>query len=201
MAQRACTVSVIDLSAEDYLRAILVDGEHTVIFDRCDSSGWLWPGGINLNWLAEAHRADGVMFLGNPVDGQRRLNPRTGNISRRSEENLTSFRYAVLECDLAPREIWRPVWLKILVSLPLPISSIVFSAHRSDHALIRTGATSKEEWNAFKRQHLLPLVELGADLGALSAVRLTRLGNAYRGDALQELLYLNPAADGTPIFQ
>jgi hypothetical protein len=189
-----------DLSSEDYLRAVLVHGEHAVIFDRCDSGGWLWPGGINLSWLADAHRAEGIMFLCNPVDGELRLNPRTCNMSKRSEENLTSFRHAVLECDLAPREFWRPVWLKILVSLPLAIVSIVFSARRSDHALIRTGASSKEEWNAFKRRHLLPLVEFGADPGALSAVRLTRLGSAYRGETLQELLYLNPAADGTPIF-
>jgi D5-like protein len=38
------------------------------------------------------------------------------------------------------------------------------------------------------------LISLGADPGALSAVRLTRLANCYRGDRRQELLLLEPLA-------
>ena len=45
------------------------------------------------------------------------------------------------------------------------------------------------------------LVTLGADPGALSAVRLTRLPQARRGDRVQRLLYLNPAPDATPIIR
>jgi len=44
-------------------------------------------------------------------------------------------------------------------------------------------------------------VTLGADPGALSAVRLTRLPQAMRGQRLQRLLYLNPDPDGRPIVE
>jgi hypothetical protein len=121
--------------------------------------------------------------------------------SRRSEEAVTSFRYAVLECDHEPKEIWFPIWLKILVQLTLPIVSITDSAGKSAHALVRVSAESKQAWDQFKHETLRPLVKLGACDGSLSAVRLTRLPGCYRADRRQELLYLNPAADGTPIFR
>jgi hypothetical protein len=121
--------------------------------------------------------------------------------SRRSEESVSSFRFAVLESDHKPKENWLPVWLKILVQLPLEIISITDSAGKSAHALIRVSATSKANWDGIKRDILRPLVALGADDGALTAVRLSRLPGCYRGDRIQELLYLSPGADGTPIFQ
>ena len=43
------------------------------------------------------------------------------------------------------------------------------------------------------------LIQIGADIAALSAVRLTRLPGCYRGHRLQKLLYLNPRPDGRPI--
>jgi hypothetical protein len=106
-----------------------------------------------------------------------------------------------LECDREPRDLWRPVWLAILVSLPLSIVAITNSGGRSDHALVRVGADSKAAWDRYKLEKLRPLAELGADDGALSAVRLTRLPGCLRAAHRQELLYLNPNADGTPIFQ
>jgi hypothetical protein len=142
----------------------------------------------------------GAWFLCNPVDGLIHFNPRLCKDSRRSEESVTSFRYGVLECDHEPKEVWFPIWLKILVSLALPIVSITDSAGISAHALVRGDCESKADWDAWKRDVLLPLVEIGACDGSLSAVRLTRLPNCYRGDHLQRLLYLNPAADSTSIF-
>ena len=115
-------------------------------------------------------------------------------------ESVTAWRYAVLECDHEPKEIWWPIWLKILVQLKLRIVSLTTSGGKSVHALVRVDCASKEEWDAFKAEHLRPLVRLGACDGSLSAVRLTRLPGCYRGQNLQELLYLNPDADGTPIF-
>jgi len=44
------------------------------------------------------------------------------------------------------------------------------------------------------------LITLGADRGALSAVRLSRLPQAKRGERVQRLLYLNAQPDGTPIL-
>ena len=45
------------------------------------------------------------------------------------------------------------------------------------------------------------LITLGADRGALSAVRLTRLPHAQRGERVQRLLYLNPQPEGVPILE
>jgi len=52
------------------------------------------------------------------------------------------------------------------------------SANQADdrfHALVRLDATSKSAWDALIHQVKPVLVTLGADRGALSAVRLTRL--------------------------
>ena len=60
---------------------------------------------------------------------------------------------------------------------------------------------SKADWDAKVRAIKPVLVTLGADPGALSAVRLTRLPQAKRGERVQRLLYLNPEPDGTPILR
>jgi len=44
------------------------------------------------------------------------------------------------------------------------------------------------------------LITLGADRGALSAIRLSRLPQALRGVRRQQLLYLNPQPSGVPIY-
>ena len=141
---------------------------------------------------------DGVWFLPQPVDGEYHPNPRSeGKLSRRSEESVTAWRYAVLESDKAAPEDW----LRCLIQMPLRIVSICESGGRSIHALVRIDAASKEDWDAKVGAIKPVLVTLGADPGALSAVRLTRLPQAQRGERVQRLLYLNPAADGTPILR
>lgn len=190
-------------STEQFLGSIFEPREQVLILNRCRSQGCLlWRPGVSLKSFIRQHWPDGAWFLCNPVDGQFHWNPRQLKDSRRSEESVTSFRYAVLECDQKPKEKWFPIWPKILVQQPLEIVSITDSAGKSIHALVRVSVSSKTDWDAIKAQTLRPrLVPLGADDGALSAVRLTRLPGAYRGEQRQELLYLNPAADGTPIFE
>ncbi len=190
----------VTCSTDDYLRAITEPGEKVQLFNVYKSQGNCWPDKIRMERWSQIHWPDGAWFLCNPVDGLKHFNPRQARDSYRSEESVTSFRYGVLECDHEPKDIWYPIWLKILVGLELPIVSITDSAGISAHALIRGNCTSKAEWDIWKRDVLRPLVQLGADDAALSAVRLTRNPNCYRGDRLQELLYLNPSADGTPIF-
>lgn len=88
------------------------------------------------------------------------------------------------------------------MQLPLFISAIYESGKRSIHALVRIDAGSKVEWDQSVRGELLPiLATLGADPGALTAVRLTRLPNCKRGETgkLQRLLYLDSEPDGKPI--
>lgn len=193
--------SSVHCLAGEFMETIFEPGEKAIIFTRYKSQGTIWPDNIDLNPFMFTNWPDGAWFLCNPVDGKEHWNPRMLKHSQRSAESVTSFRYAVLECDQEPKEKWFGIWLKILVQLPLEIVSITASGNRGAHALVRVWAPSKAAWDHFKAKHLRPLVPYGADDGALSAVRLTRLPNCFRGDQLQELLFLNPDADGTPIFQ
>ena len=176
-------------------------GEKVLIFSVMESHGqFLWEADRSSAIQKEQLPAgeDGVWFLPQPVTGEYYPNPRQGGkLSRRSEEAVTSWRYAVLESDEADADDW----LRCLVQLPLRIACICESGGRSIHALVRVDAASKAGWDALIDQMKPALVALGACRGALTAVRLTRLPQARRGQRLQRLLYLNPAPDGTPIVR
>jgi len=138
----------------------------------------------------------GVWFLPQPVGGTFHPNPRLGGkLSRRSEEAVMAWRYAVLESDQAQTDDW----LRCLVQMPLPIACVCESGGRSIHALVRLDAASKLAWDRSVGSIKPLLVTLGADAGALSAVRLSRLPQARRGDRVQRLLFLNPEPDAVPI--
>lgn len=205
-------------SPEAFLQAISGNGENILIFSTFRSQGQhLWYNRGSCLVPNELTRfttgcSDGVWYLSNPCDGQWRCLDRLkspynpSGRTRRAEENITAFRYAVLESDDAQPQHW----LSTLAQMPLPIVSIVTSGGRSLHSLVRVNAQSKSEWDDIVRgklRHHLTL--LGADDGALTAVRLTRLPFCMRyrsgGDTFyeaprqQKLIYLNPRADGTPI--
>lgn len=175
-------------------------GEKVLIFSDMKSQGQLRWDADKGDRFQDRHMPtgpDGVWFLPQPVDGEFHPNPRLGGkMSRRSEESVTAWRYAVLESDEADADDW----LRCLIQMPLRIASICESGGRSIHALVRLDATSKADWDG-KIGAIKPvLVTLGADAGALSAVRLTRLPQAQRGERVQRLLYLNPDPDGKPIL-
>ena len=159
-------------------------GESVLVFDDFKSQGRHvchlddQQGGADcLDHLVNGCR-DGVWFLCNPVDGKFHPNPRLGGKrSRRSEESVTSWRYLVLESDVAePAD-----WLAAVVQMPLRIAAIYTSGGQSIHALVRVDATSKTDWDARARR-LKPLMTvLGADPAAITAVRLTRLPGCHRG--------------------
>jgi hypothetical protein len=198
------------LTPGGFLRFLLKPGEKALVFDRFRSQGcqvWTHPGpagDVNeLNYLQDG--CEGVWFLNNPIDGQwrdidrlKRPNNPTGR-SRRAEENVTSWRYCVLESDDAPKD----QWLNALVQLPLPIVSITDTGNDSGpHALVLVNATSKPHWDEIVREGMGPqLTTLGADFGTMTAVRLTRLPNCMRGQTgrLQRLLYFDPEPDSRPL--
>lgn len=186
-------------TAADFLAHLFYASEKVVVFTTFESQGQLvWQRNRYPRQSLPHGGPDGVWFLANPVDGKYHPNPRQcGKPSRRSEESVTSFRFAVLESDEADAT----QWLKMLVQLPLEISAIYTSGGRSIHTLIRVDASNKAEWD----QSVVPvkgwLTTLGADPGALTAVRLSRLPQTYRGERLQQLLYLDPNPDGVPICQ
>ena len=184
-------------SSEEFLSLLYV-GEKVLIFSDDRSQGQaLWPD----DPIPEPSER-GMWFLGNPVDGLSHENPRTGKPSRRSEESVTSWRYALLESDSADPS----VWLGALAKSSLPIAAIYSSGGRSVHALIRVrgaegdlgGPESKESWDRWARLQKPHLSRLGADPKALTAVRLTRLPQQQRPEKgrLQKLLYVNPMPFG-----
>jgi hypothetical protein len=191
------------ITPAEYLSTIFPHGDQVLIFSDWQSQGHALYENRSLKTERNAldsfiyGHQDGVWFLSNPVDGLYHDNPRQGGQSRRSQESITAFRHVVLESDCQPAERW----LRILVQIKLPILSIVSSGGKSLHALARINAGSKDEWDQKVRRLMPWLVKVGADRGALTAVRLTRLAGCYRGDSLQELLYLNPRATSQPIFQ
>lgn len=192
------------LTPAEFLFSTYDYGDQVLLFSDYRSQGQeLWQkysmhllDRYELGSFAKGHQ-DGVWFLANPVDGKEHFNERQQRMSRRSEESIRSFRFAVLESDCQSLD----QWLRILVQLPLPIVSVTSSGGKSLHALVRVEAQSKIDWDEAVRAIRPKLVYLGADPNALTAVRLTRMPNCYRGDRLQELIYLNPNPKRGPIWR
>jgi hypothetical protein len=140
---------------------------------------------------------DDVFFLCNPVDGFAHRSA-TGSMSTRCADAITSFRYGVLESDVADPAIW----LRILMLMPIPIAAIYTSGGRSIHALWRIDADSKKDFDKIVKPLKPQLTVLGADPAALTAVRLTRLPNCWRRstDGFQKLLYLDPEPNAVPLI-
>jgi hypothetical protein len=139
-----------------------------------------------------------VWFLANPIDGAPHQSQRfDSGHSYRCIEAVTCWRYLVLETDVAPPALW----LALLALLPLRIVAIYHSGSRGAHALVRIDAASKTQADDIVEIYRREYVPLGACKGTLSAFRLTRLPNCFRGQTgqWQQLLFLNPEADATPI--
>jgi hypothetical protein len=209
----ASPIDVRNCTTIQYLRHIFRRRERVLLATSMDDPGTIWlndPADPNsredeLDSFKLPSQGQGAWFLSNPVTGEfvtlerLKTSAKPSGESLRSRENLTSFRYLLLESDKAPPDLW----ISALVQLPLPIVSIVASGGKSLHALVRIDAAHFDQWNAIKQRIAPALVTLGADKGALTDVRLTRLPGSYRAEKTrwQELLYLNPNADETPICQ
>ena len=191
-------VSSNGITSASFLEHLYEPGEKVLVFTNLHSQGEVLYEVGKENEALPKLTANGVWYLVNPVDGQTHPNPRQDNKpSRRSEESVTSWRYLVLESDVAgPEE-----WLSCLVQLPIQISAIYTSGGKSIHALVRVDAKSKQEWDAMKDRIKQIMVPLGADQAAMTGVRLSRLPGAFRGLNKQELLYLNPIPTSKPIIQ
>jgi hypothetical protein len=195
---RRSPIDPCERSIEDFLRHVFRPGESVIIFKNYYSQGellWRYPIKPDLEQsekLCAFERGcpKGVWFLATPVDGQYHLNPRQDCQSRRSEESVTSYRHMVLESDVADESDW----ITYLCQITLPIVAIYSTGGRAPHALIDTGARSKDEWDKIKYRIRWNVVRYGACEGSLSAVRLTRLPGCRREErnAWQRLYYLNP---------
>lgn len=200
--QTISPLAVAELDAAQVLARLYPThaGENVLVFSDMRSQGQMLWRAKDGPWLRGddlPSGPEGVWFLPQPVDGKYHPNPRMGGKqSRRSEESVTAWRYAVLESDEAEPEDW----LRCLIQMPLRIACICESGGRSTHGLVRLDAASKQDWDEKIRAIKPVVVTLGADAGALSAVRLTRLPQARRGKRVQRLLYLNPTPEPVPIL-
>ena len=139
-----------------------------------------------------------VWFLNNPISGRPHVDVRfSQGRSYRCIETVSSWRYLVLETDVAPHALW----LALLAILPIRIAAIYHSGGRGHHALVRIDANSKPAADDLTEIYRREYVPLGACPGTLSAFRLTRLPNCFRGQSgqWQRLIYLNSNPTGTPI--
>jgi hypothetical protein len=148
--------------------------------DRCARNLW--------EYLRRSQR--GGKFLINPTDGNGRSGP-----------YLTAFRYALVESDEAPFD----QWLKMLLQLRKPIVAIYESGRASIHFLIRIDAPTEFDYKVRGRGLRELLLPLGADKNSSfnKVVQLSRLPGIMRHETgqLQRLLWLDPQADGTPIYK
>ena len=199
-------VPVGSVCTERYLHLITRPGEKHLCFRRFKSQGQFvfentgdpcQTGGYLSHWYNVWD--DGAWFLPQPVTGE--FTPKLdGKETRRSEANVTSFRFLLLESDVADKAHW----LSMLAQLPLPIVSITDSGGKSVHALVLINAHNKAEWlmRVFGEPYG-PLIRhlglYGVDSAAIKALQLTRLPGVHRGKQFQELLYLNLEPDGSPI--
>ena len=201
---RRSAKAVWNRTPASFLNELYRPAEKVVIFSRYQSQGQdLWtctPPPFDAGALDgyRAGKPHGVWFLANPVNGEVAIND-GGNLSRRSWQTVTAWRYLVLESDKANRAHW----LSVLAQMPLPIAAIYTSGGRSIHALVKLNAESKDEWDTIADDIKPYLVTLGADPKAITAVRLTRLPSCRREEkrAMQRLLYLDGNPDGTPICE
>jgi hypothetical protein len=197
-------------SPAGFLHKIFRPGESVWITTNSQSrDGFIWTHEgrtqnlAELDYLKAGH--SGVWFLSNPIDGLEHQTERLVSefnplgASFRCSDCTTSWRHVVIETDDAPA----PAWLKALVLLELPIVAIYHSGKRGAHALVNLGSSTSEQWHAQLGPHLDHLIRLGACPKTLTQLRLSRLPNCRREQTgqLQQLLYLTPDADGTPIVQ
>lgn len=203
-----------EITPAGFLRGISQPGQRRLIFDRFKSQGqklWECPppeaetNNAELAAFVRPAAGMGTWFTVNPVDGQWREVPRLVSPhnprgrTQRAEENLTAFPFVLLESDVAPAD----QWLAALALIRLPIAAVYESGGKSVHALVKIEAATVDEWRNVVEKRRFPLVMLGADEAAMTAVRLSRLPQCYRAERgnWQRLLYLNGAPDGTPIIE
>lgn len=116
-----------------------------------------------------------------------RFNPLDGKGVK--DENVTSFRYALIESDHMDVE----KQLALIQEMELPCKAIVYSGNKSVHAIVHIGAGSYAEYRK-KVDYLYKVLEAnGFDLDKANknASRLSRMPGVFRGDKKQFLVATN----------
>lgn len=116
-----------------------------------------------------------------------RFNPLDGDGVK--NENITDFRFALVECDTLPIEQQK----ELIVQLQLPVACLVSSGKRSVHAITHIDAATLEEYQkrveflyAFCKDHGLLI-----DKANKNPSRYSRMPGVMRGENRQQLLRTN----------
>lgn len=152
---------------------------------RPDGRGETWE----RNALVDHWRANGMPL--SDAGGWLRMNPVDGNGV--TDDNVTAFRYALLESDALPLDLQ----LSLFCRLPLPVAAIFTSGGKSLHSWICVDAKDGAEYRDIVSRVLAPLARFGIDGKNKNPARLSRLPGVQRrfgahDDGRQRLLYLNP---------
>lgn len=113
-----------------------------------------------------------------------RINPMNGEGI--SDNNVTSFRHALVESDTLPLE----QQLSIYKELQLPVSALIHSGGKSVHAWVRVDAENLDQYKK-RVKYLYELMEQNGfeiDHSNKNPSRLSRLTGVLRGDQAQYLI-------------
>lgn len=142
-------------------------------------------------------------FIINPLTGKPADKISGDGQTYRGENNVISFKYALVEFDTLTHEEQIRFWSAV----KLPIRSLVDTGGKSIHALIDVQKLFKVEtidhWNTQIKNDLYDrfLSPLGVDKACSNAARLSRLPGHLRAETqkFQRILWLSP--EGRPVCQ
>ena len=116
-----------------------------------------------------------------------RINPLDG--SGVADKNVSSYRYALVECDEIPVTAQQMYYEKF----QLPIATLVFSGGKSLHAIVKIDANSYSEYTERVKFLYDYLAEHGVtvDTANRNPSRLSRMPGVYRNGKQQTLIGIN----------
>jgi hypothetical protein len=119
-----------------------------------------------------------------------------------TDQDVTSYRFTILESDLLPAELALSLWAR----LPLPVAAIITSGGKSPHAWIKLDCADAADYRSKVDCIYTLLARFGLCQSNKNASRLSRLPGAQReiskqGKGEQRLFYLNPDPIEAPIFE
>lgn len=139
---------------------------------------------------------DGLFFCPNTVDGVPRPDIyRSGASTLHCPENIRECRFGAFSLRAE-----RPVALRTILRLPLPIVSVTCNGGGKLHVLVRLSEWTRQEGESQLSSLNALLRRLGAESWSLRSSCLVRVPNVPRGDRMQALLYFNPVPACRPIL-
>jgi len=154
-------------------------------------------------WVTRIKRngiSDLPHIIPNPLTG-RKHPTKSGSLSFRCDAAVKDYRYFMVEFDNLTKAEQLAFW----AALPLPVAALIDSGGKSIHGWIKVdGVSTPDGWNKKIKVEMYErrLEPLGVDSACKNAARLSRLPGHFRGEngRYQQLIYLNPNPDLTPIL-